>query len=147
MENKQIDLHDMIQEIEYEQEYTNRILLFRTYFKHGTLYYPASDFNPREYTGTRKQYDILMTTFYESDTYGKIIGVETFEPPVVKPTEIIEKDVHTPSTYRKWSDIPKEYKSEIPENETYEAAINRSLFDRGKNRERRRMIKSWHACN
>ena len=140
-----------LEDLQQEDEYNNRVQLFRTYFSLGTFNYPICEFDPRRYIGTRKDYDILIAPFYESEKHGKIIGMEIFDAP-----ELIEVDVTpapTPapmSVYGNsfnYEDIPKEVTSEAPNGETYEEALVRVGNDMRINRKRKKMLRAWYNSN
>jgi len=80
--NRQIDFveYNNLKEVEAaEQEYTTRILYFKTDFK-GSLHVPNNiGFHPNLFVGTQKEYDEIYNNYLtgKEDEF-KIIGVNTF---------------------------------------------------------------------
>jgi len=66
------------QELEYQEEYETRVLVFVTDFKNGKyIANMEGGFNPRKFIGTRKDYDKVIE-FYNDHSNGKIIGTTTY---------------------------------------------------------------------
>lgn len=80
--NKQIDYveYNNLKEVEaVEQEYTTRILYFKTDFK-GSLHVPTNiGFNPNLFVGTQKEFDEIYNNYLtgKEDEF-KIIGINCF---------------------------------------------------------------------
>jgi len=67
-----------IQAINDQQEYETRVLVFTTQFKNGFVSTFENGFNPYNFKGTRKEFDIALSEFLESDSKGKVIGVNSY---------------------------------------------------------------------
>jgi len=67
-----------IQAINDQQEYETRVLVFTTQFKNGFVSTFENGFNPYNFKGTRKEFDIALSEFLESDSNGKVIGVNSY---------------------------------------------------------------------
>ena len=68
----------LIQALQDQQEYETRVLIFTTQFKNGFVSTFENGFNPYEFKGTRKEYDIALSEFIESDSKGKVIGTFSY---------------------------------------------------------------------
>lgn len=73
-------------ENDHQQEYETRVMLFTTNFRNNFCVAPMSGFNPKRFVGTRKDYDKNMSKYYQSESYGKVIGVNS-EPFIDERTE------------------------------------------------------------
>lgn len=56
-------------EIDEQQEYQTRVLVFHIEVKNNCGV-------PTKFSGTQEEFDIKFKPFFDSDTYGKIIGIE-----------------------------------------------------------------------
>jgi hypothetical protein len=65
-------------------DYDTKILVFMADFKDNFCVSPMVGFSPKRFVGTRKEWDIKVKPWYDSESRGKIIGVFTAEFTEVK---------------------------------------------------------------
>ena len=63
------------EELQWAEEYDTRIMIFQAEFKNNFCVSPMVGFCPKRFVGTRKEWDINVAPWYESESRGKIIGV------------------------------------------------------------------------
>ena len=94
----------LIQDINDQQEYETRVLIFTTQFKNGFVSTFENGFNPYEFKGTRKEYDIALSEFIESDSNGKVIGVNSY---TLEEWEALNKPVNYEPTEKQKANIKR----------------------------------------
>jgi hypothetical protein len=92
IENKQIDLYDMINNLEQEDEYTNRVVFIQTQFAGKYIAPLEGGFQPTRFIGTRKEYDMLMEIHYPDHSCGKVL-------------DVIVEEYTEPEPEKKWENI------------------------------------------
>lgn len=67
-----------LEELQQQEEYETRVLVFRTAFKGSYVSDFENGFSNQKFIGTRKEYDEATAIYYKDESKGKIIGTYSY---------------------------------------------------------------------
>lgn len=101
----------------------DQIMVFTTSFANNFCVAPMVGFNPKKFIGTRKEYDLGMVKYYESEELGKVIGIDSKEwldertedhkkmnDPNFNPFALLEDTPDNREIYGRWKGKPRQGK-------------------------------------